>query len=340
MADTDTSMRKCRGVGIEHLSIAQLQKHMTDGTFTSRDLTECYLERIRRVNPVLKAVIEVNPDALSIADKYDGEQKEGNVRGPLQGIPFVAKDNICTKDKMQILIGTRVADDALVIKKLRRGGAYSWSTRTFQNGHACDLHTLRKDTQATAGNAETLITSLNTSADPAAEAQSPHLYQFVKVDFYNDLKAYLASLAENPMNLKSLEDIIELNKKHAEEEGGLLGLHGAWPTGQDTFDHVAETLGLGDEIYQSALKYIRQKSRGEGIDAVLTSKGRATRRNPLAENRNDVQFDLAIIQTSGREDLLVKYGSAMVDLMRGRSPARFLNLDANNYMYVGGPPED
>ena len=84
------------------------------------------------------------------------------------------------------------------------------------------------------------------------------------------------------MNLKSLEDIIELNKKHAEEEGGLLGLHGAWPTGQDTFDHVAETLGLGDEIYQSALKYIRQKSRGEGIDAVLTSKGRATRRNPCA----------------------------------------------------------
>ena len=37
-------------------------------------------------------MIEVNPDALSIADKYDGEQKEGNVRGPLQGIPFVAKD--------------------------------------------------------------------------------------------------------------------------------------------------------------------------------------------------------------------------------------------------------
>jgi len=93
------------------------------------------------------------------------------------------------------------------------------------------------------------------------------------VDFYNDLKAYLASLAENPMNLKSVEDIIELNKKHAEEEGGLLGLHGAWPTGQDTFDHVAETLGLEDEIYQSALKYIRQKSREEGIDAVLTSKG-------------------------------------------------------------------
>lgn len=95
----------------------------------------------------------------------------------------------------------------------------------------------------------------------------------VKTDFYNDIKAYLASLAENPMNLKGVEDIIEFNKKHAEEEGGLPGLHDAWPTGQDTFHHVAETRGIKDETYYSALKYIRQKSREEGIDAVLRSKG-------------------------------------------------------------------
>lgn len=52
--DVDTSMPQCRGVDIQDLSIAQLQKLMTDGTFSARDLAECYLERIRRVNPVLK----------------------------------------------------------------------------------------------------------------------------------------------------------------------------------------------------------------------------------------------------------------------------------------------
>jgi len=95
----------------------------------------------------------------------------------------------------------------------------------------------------------------------------------VKIDFYNQLKAYLASLAENPWNLESLEDIIEFNKKNAEDEGGLPGLHGAWPMGQDNFHRCADSRGIEDEAYHSAVDYIRQKSREEGIDAVLRSKG-------------------------------------------------------------------
>ncbi|CAI4214031.1 unnamed protein product [Parascedosporium putredinis] len=95
----------------------------------------------------------------------------------------------------------------------------------------------------------------------------------VKVDFYNDLKDYLASLAENPLSLKGVEDIIEFNKRHPKEEGAWPDLHGAWPTGQDTFHHVAETRGRKDDTYKSALAYIRQKSREEGIDAVINAKG-------------------------------------------------------------------
>lgn len=54
MAKYDLTMPACRGVDIQDSSIAQLQRHMEDGTFSSWDLTSCYLERIKRVNPILK----------------------------------------------------------------------------------------------------------------------------------------------------------------------------------------------------------------------------------------------------------------------------------------------
>ena len=94
----------------------------------------------------------------------------------------------------------------------------------------------------------------------------------VKTDFYNDIKDYLAGLAGNPLNIRSLEDIIAFNRKHADEEGGIPGRHDAWPTGQDVFEQSAETKGVEDETYRKALSFIRRKSRSEGIDAALGEK--------------------------------------------------------------------
>jgi amidase len=121
-------MPRCRGVDIEELSIKQIREHLSKGTFTSKELTQCYLKRIELVNPRLKAVIEINPDALAIADKLDQEHSNGNVRSKIHGIPFLVKDNIATKDKMQttagsaVLIGTTVPDDARVVALLRAAG--------------------------------------------------------------------------------------------------------------------------------------------------------------------------------------------------------------------------
>jgi amidase len=121
-------MPRCRGVDIEELSIKHLRGHLSKGTFTSKELTECYLKRIELVNPRLKAVIETNPDALAIADKLDQERRNGNFRSKIHGIPFLVKDNIATKDKMQTtagsaaLIGTMVPDDARVVALLRAAG--------------------------------------------------------------------------------------------------------------------------------------------------------------------------------------------------------------------------
>jgi amidase len=122
-------MPRCRGIEIEECSISQLQDYLSKAAFTSKDLVQCYLRRIELVNPYVKAVIETNPDALDIADKLDEERKNGHVRTLLHGIPFIVKDNIATKDKMQTtagcaaLAGTVVPGDARVITLLREAGA-------------------------------------------------------------------------------------------------------------------------------------------------------------------------------------------------------------------------
>src|SRR5439155_9934711 len=79
--------------------------------------------------PELRSVIEVNPDALSLAEALDKERKEKGARGPLHGIPVLIKDNIDTADRMATtagslaLVGAKPSQDAFLVKKLREAGA-------------------------------------------------------------------------------------------------------------------------------------------------------------------------------------------------------------------------
>src|SRR5437867_3253566 len=110
-------------------TIPQLQGLMASGALTSRGLTQAYLHRINRFNPLLNAVIETNPSAVDIATQLDNERRAGHVRGPLHGIPVLVKDNIATNDKLQTtagslaLLNSRVPADAPLISRLRRAGA-------------------------------------------------------------------------------------------------------------------------------------------------------------------------------------------------------------------------
>src|SRR5688572_3976104 len=113
-------------------TISELQKKMQAGELTARQLAVLYLERIDSVDkngPHLNSVIEVNPDALDIADSLDAERKAGKVRGALHGIPILIKDNIDTHDQMQTtagslaLEGNIAAKDAFIVKQLRQAGA-------------------------------------------------------------------------------------------------------------------------------------------------------------------------------------------------------------------------
>jgi amidase len=113
-------------------TIDDLQQRMTRGELTARALTEAYLARIAEVDragPKLNAVIELNPDALSIATQLDTERRAGRVRGPLHGIPILIKDNIATADRMETtagslaLVGAKPPRDAHLVTRLRAAGA-------------------------------------------------------------------------------------------------------------------------------------------------------------------------------------------------------------------------
>jgi len=117
---------------LEEATVADLQAGMSSGKFTAHSLTEKYLERIDEIDkhgPGVNSVIELNPDALSIAAALDKERKEKGARGPLHGIPVLIKDNIETADRMLTtagslaLLGSRPAQDSFMAQKLREGGA-------------------------------------------------------------------------------------------------------------------------------------------------------------------------------------------------------------------------
>ena len=113
-------------------TVAQLQAEMASGKLTSVQLTQYYIDRIMALDqggPGVNSVIELNPDALAMAQNADALRAKGKVLGPLHGIPILLKDNIDTGDKMQTtagslaLLGKPAVHDSTIAAKLRSGGA-------------------------------------------------------------------------------------------------------------------------------------------------------------------------------------------------------------------------
>jgi amidase len=116
---------------LEEATVAELQAWMTSGRYTSRQITDLYLKRIEEIDrrgPELRSVIEINPDARSIADRLDAERQTSGPRGPLHGIPVLIKDNIDTADRMQTTAGSLALEgqpavaDAFIVQRLRAAG--------------------------------------------------------------------------------------------------------------------------------------------------------------------------------------------------------------------------
>lgn len=116
----------------DEITIGELQDRMRSGRFSARAIAEKYLARIEEIDrngPALHSVIELNPDALAIADSLDKERKDRGERGPLHGIPVLIKDNIDTADRMSTtagslaLVGARPPKDSFLVEQLRAAGA-------------------------------------------------------------------------------------------------------------------------------------------------------------------------------------------------------------------------
>ncbi len=122
-----------KGLVLEEATLEGLQAGLAAGRWTAVNLVRRYQARIRALDqhgPKLKAVIELNPEALGRARVLDAERKAGKVRGPLHGIPVLIKDNIDTADGMKTTAGSLALaeapapkEDAFIVKQLREAGA-------------------------------------------------------------------------------------------------------------------------------------------------------------------------------------------------------------------------
>jgi amidase len=117
---------------LNEATIAQLQEMMSKHQLSATELTEYYLSRIHALDshgPKVNSVLELNPDAISIAQALDEERETKGPRGPLHGIPVLLKDNIDTADKLHTtagsfaLLGPPAPLDATVAARLRAAGA-------------------------------------------------------------------------------------------------------------------------------------------------------------------------------------------------------------------------
>ncbi|EXB39267.1 Putative amidase [Morus notabilis] len=116
-------------------TVADIQRAFADGRLTSRQLVDFYIDRIESLNPLLRGVLEINPDARDQAEIADRERRDeancgrGSSLGELHGVPVLIKESIATKDKMNTtagsyaLLGSEVARDATVVERLRSAGA-------------------------------------------------------------------------------------------------------------------------------------------------------------------------------------------------------------------------
>lgn len=117
-----------RGVDLDTVTIPRLQARMADGSLTASELTAAYLGRIKKVDPKVNAVLRTGPSALRQAAASDARHRNGRVRGPLDGIPVLLKDNVNTRDMpttagSTALAGAPPKTDAALVTRLRKAGA-------------------------------------------------------------------------------------------------------------------------------------------------------------------------------------------------------------------------
>lgn len=122
--------RQTNDLSLHEITVTEIQSLMETGDLSSVTLVSYYLDRINEIDPQLHSILDINPDALDIAQNLDAERSRGQVRSPLHGIPVLLKDNIETADSMLTTAGSLALvnaplpeDDAHIVEQLRAAGA-------------------------------------------------------------------------------------------------------------------------------------------------------------------------------------------------------------------------
>ncbi|KAF2180472.1 amidase [Zopfia rhizophila CBS 207.26] len=168
-------------------------------------------------------------------------------------------------------------------------------------------------------------------------------FTVVKVDAYNGINAYLSELSHT--EIKSIEDIVEYNIRNSGTEGANPGDHPAFPSGQDNFHEITQTKGIKSDTYQKALQYTQEKSRKEGIDGALkhpdgdfdalimcdrngvgqqmaAQAGYPIISIPIGLDADGLPVALTLHQTAWKEGILIKWASAIENLVHELSGSR------------------
>lgn len=125
-------IRPSASFDLEEATIADLQAGFASGRWTSRSVTQMYLDRIAamdRQGPTLRAMLDLNPDALDLADQADRARASARLRSPLHGIPVIVKDNCDSHDRMTTTAGSLALEgniagrDSTVVERLKAAGA-------------------------------------------------------------------------------------------------------------------------------------------------------------------------------------------------------------------------
>jgi amidase len=146
---------------LEEMTVAELQNRMKAGEMSAEKLVERYIARIREIDPKIRSVVEINPDAERLAEELDKERKAGKIRGALHGIPVLLKDNIDTADRMKTTAGSLALldaptpkRDAFLVEQLRRSGAVILGKTNLSNGRTFARRNLRAVVGARRANAQ------------------------------------------------------------------------------------------------------------------------------------------------------------------------------------------
>ncbi|KAK2770626.1 hypothetical protein FQN53_005410 [Emmonsiellopsis sp. PD_33] len=124
----DIKLPRCEYPPLIDATSDQLLAGLEEGCFSSVDLVNAYIGRIADVNSTLQVVAELNPEALDIAKALDYERQNGEIRGPMHGLPILIKGNIGITGSMPTtagsyaLVNAELPEDSTIVSKLKKSG--------------------------------------------------------------------------------------------------------------------------------------------------------------------------------------------------------------------------